>query len=270
MRTRHAIWDAAPSRLRFGFAAPSRLRFGMAAILTAWTTGPALGQTTSLRARCASTQPSFSTGETPVPHGRPVPQASGREAPAYEGNRTLEKHSLIAVAVTPPKTFKVHDLITVIVRQQRKFESDADQDSKRKFELQSELDAFLKFTGGGVGAAEFRRGKPNVDYKYDSKVTNEAGKNREDKLTTRITAEIIDVKPNGNLVLQATAELRFDEEKNRMTLTGTCRQTDVTPDNTVLSTQLADLMIKDENAGAVKDGSSRGWLTRTLDLLKPI
>ena len=170
----------------------------------------------------------------------------------------------------PPKTFKVHDLITIIVRQQRKYESDAEQESKSKFEISSELDAFLKFIDGGVGSAAFRRGHPNIDYKFDSRLKNEADKEREDKLTTRITAEIIDVKPNGNLVLQARNEIKFDNDTAIMTLTGTCRQVDVSPDNTVLSTQLADLRIDNINTGAVRDGARRGWLTQVLDFLKPL
>jgi flagellar L-ring protein precursor FlgH len=212
-------------------------------------------QTTSLRKRHATTQPA---------------DARSREATAYEGNKTLESNSLIAVPVPPPKGFQVNDLITIIVRHQRSFESDADMESKKKFQIQSELDAFLKFTDGGWGATNFRRGKPNVDYKFDSKVTNEAGTSRDDRLTTRITAEIVDVKPNGTIVLQARNEVKFEDETSVMTLTGICRKEDVTPDNSVLSTQLADLRIDVQNSGAVRDGSRRGWLTTLLDVLRPV
>jgi flagellar L-ring protein precursor FlgH len=54
-----------------------------------------------------------------------------------------------------------------------------------------------------------------------------------------------------------------------MTLTGTCRSEDITPDNTVLSTQIAELEIKVTNSGAVRDGSRRGWITRLLDIVRP-
>ena len=55
-----------------------------------------------------------------------------------------------------------------------------------------------------------------------------------------------------------------------MTLTGICRKEDITPDNSILSTQLADLRIDVQNSGAVRDGSRRGWLTTILDVLRPI
>jgi flagellar L-ring protein precursor FlgH len=217
----------------------------------------ASAQSTSLRRRYATTtQPA---------------QESRREADAYQGNPVLERHSLIAVTPVPPKQFKVHDLITIVVREQRTFEADGSLETKKRFEIQSELDAFIKCcVEGGVGASVFRRGKPNIDYKFGSRVKNEADKEREDRFTTRITAEIIDVKPNGTLVLQARGQLKFDDEVSVMTLTGTCRKEDVTPDNSILSTQLADKRISVENTGAVRDGSRRGWLTFILDVLRPI
>ncbi len=217
-------------------------------------TSSAFAQTTSLAKRRATTQPARETT---------------REESEYQGNPTLEKHSLIAVEVRPPKKFQVHDLITVIVRQQTKFESDGKLNTKKEAGIESTIDAFINFIEGGIGAATFRRGKPNIKYELESEVKNKADKDREDSLTTRITAELIDVKPNGNLVLEARGRQQFEDEVTVMTLTGVCRSVDVTPDNTVLSTQLADLDLKVKNSGAVRDGSSRGWLLKILDKIKP-
>ncbi len=226
------------------------------AMLATGAAQTALAQSTSLRRPATTT--------------RPVLSASSREAVEYQGNKVLERHSIIAVPVDPPKTFEVYDLITIIVRQQRSFESDATQETKRKFDVTSQLDAFIKFIDGGVGASTFARGKPNIDYRYQEKSKNEGDKDREDRFITRITAEIIDVKPNGNLVLQARNYLKFDRDVMEMTLTGTCRKSDVTPDNTILSTQLADLRIDNQNGGAVRDASKDGWVTRILGFTRPV
>jgi flagellar L-ring protein precursor FlgH len=223
------------------------------AAMTAAST--AAGQTTSVRKR-----------QTP---GAPT-QESKREARERPGNRVLEAHSMVAVPVEPPKTLKVHDLITIIVRQQRTYESDGELQTKKRFEIASQLDAFIKFMDGGIGASTFSRGKPNIDYRFGQRIKNESDKDREDRLITRITAEIIDVKPNGTLVVQARSEIRFENEVAKTTLTGTCRKEDVTPDNTVLSTQLANLAFDAHNSGAVRDGSRRGWLVRFLDLIRPV
>ncbi|MHC4063066.1 MAG: flagellar basal body L-ring protein FlgH, partial [Planctomycetota bacterium] len=188
----------------------------------------------------------------------------------YQGNPLLERSSLIAIKVKPPKQFKVHDLITIIVRQQKRYESEAELESRKKFEIESTLDAFIKHLDGGIGAAAFRRGKPNIDYEFKSRLRNEGDNSREDTFITRISGKIVDVKPNGNLVIQASSRIDHEEESAVVTLTGECRSTDVTPDNTVLSTQVAELRITVENTGAVRDAASRGWITKLLDWLKPI
>ena len=73
---------------------------------------------------------------------------------------------------------------------------------------------------------------------------------RDDTFTGRITAEVIDVKPNGTLILQATEEIKTDEEEQRVTLIGTCRVDDITPDNTVLSNQIYNLSLNKQHKGA--------------------
>ena len=232
----------------------------VALLLAVGLGSPVLAQTSSIGKRAART-----TEASVEPTAGSV-----REAAAYQGNPFLEAYSLIAVPLKPPKEFRPHDVITIIVRQQKKFEADGDIESKKKFEIESTLDAFLKFIDDGIGASTFRRGKPNVDYEFESRIKNEGDTTREDIFTTRISGHIVDIKPNGNLVIEAKSHIRHDEEEALVTVTGVVRSTDVTPDNTVLSTQIANLSIDVKNTGAVRDASTRGWITRLLDFLKPV
>ena len=220
----------------------------------------AVAQTSSLGKRAAKAEPAPAG-----PHA-----ASTRETDQCKGNPVLEERSLIAVKVQPPKQLKVHDLITIIVRQQKKFEADSELETKKDFDIKSELEAFFKPIDGGLGATTFYRGHPNVDYKFGTRLKSEGDATREDTFVTRVTGEIVDIKPNGNLVIEAVSRIQHDEEIAHVTLTGQCRSVDVTPDNTILSTQLADLRINVQNAGAVKDAATRGWIPKLLDSLKPI
>jgi flagellar L-ring protein precursor FlgH len=198
-----------------------------------------------------------------------IPKMPPREAPQIPRNATYEHYSWITLRPVPPKKYKVGDLITIIVRERRRFEADADLETKTKFDILSELDAFLKFTDGGVGEATFTRGKPNVDFRFDKRHKTEGDTIRRDSLTMRLAGKIIDVKPNGLLVLEARARVQHDEEISTITLTGTCRKEDVTADNTVLSTQIAEKNVVVQNKGAIRDASTRGWIHKLLDLLKP-
>ena len=201
---------------------------------------------------------------------RETPPVTPREEPRIKRNAVYERYSWITLKPAPPKTYKVGDLITIIVRERRQFEADAELETKRQFDAKSELDAFLKPVEGGIGAAGFRRGKPNVDFRFDTKLKTEGDAAREDRLTFRLSGKIIDVKPNGLLVIEARARVQHDDEVSTITLTGMCRKEDMSADNTILSTQIADKNIVVANEGAIRAAARRGWITRLLDLLRPI
>lgn len=197
------------------------------------------------------------------------PKPEAREASKKNINPVYERYSWSSVAPVPPKTFKVNDLITIVVRHRSLFEADAEVNTRKIWNFSTQLDAFFKFTTGGLGAATFQRGAPNVDFQLNDRLRSIGEKDREDRLTTRITAKIIDVKPNGNLVVEGRGWLGFDEEVNTITILGTIRKSDVTPDNTVLSTQIADLTIDMNNEGLVRSATRHGWIRRMMNWLRP-
>lgn len=226
-------------------------------ILTVISFGEVSAQTSSIGARKRQVEASQPKKVTP------------REAPAKPRNAVYEAYSWITIRPKPPKTFQPGNLITIIVRQSKRYEADAELKTKKELKIKNQLDAFIKLTGGGVGASEFQRGQPNVDFRFSNELKGDADASREDRLTTRLTVTIIDVKPNGTLVLEGKSRLDHDEENSLVTLTGICRKEDVSPDNTVLSTQIANLVLTVENKGALRSATSRGWVSKIMDYLKP-
>lgn len=200
--------------------------------------------------------------------GRPL-AALPRHLVERRGNPVLERYSWVAVEPLKPATFEIGDLVTVIVREQRRYKAEAEFESEKEFTLNSQVDAFLKFTNGGLGATGFQRGRPNIGYRFSQESEGEAESERKDRLTTRITARIIDVKPNGTLVLEAKDEIGNDEEISTITLTGICRKEDVTANNTVLSTQVANKSIRIVNQGRLSKATRRGWLAKLFDAISP-
>lgn len=92
---------------------------------------------------------------------------------------------------------------------------------------------------------------------------------RTDTLTARITGEVVDVKPNGTLVVQARKSIRTDEEEQQFVMTGICRAEDVAADNTVLSNQMYDLQLQKNHKGTVRSATKRGLLGQLLDFVNP-
>jgi flagellar L-ring protein precursor FlgH len=89
--------------------------------------------------------------------------------------------------------------------------------------------------------------------------------NRSDDFTARVTAEIVDIKPNGLLVLEARREIVNDGESQIIVLSGLCRPEDVDANNQVTSQRIADAVIKKTTTGQLRDTGEKGVLAKVLD-----
>lgn len=85
--------------------------------------------------------------------------------------------------------------------------------------------------------------------------------------TARMTAKVTKVLPNGALELQGQRTIQTNADKQTITLTGLVRQEDITTDNSVLSTAIADAQIKTEGKGPVGDRQKEGLISKLLKLL---
>lgn len=213
----------------------------------------------------ATSQPAYRSD--PVPVG--VRSTLAAERPETKPNAVLLHLSPMAVSKPEPLKIKVHDLLTIIVRESKTATTDSKLQSKKDWKVDTILDKWVRLTDENrLVPAKFEAGKPAAAFNLKNDYKGDGKYDRRDELTTRITARVIDVKPNGNLVLEATKQIAVDDEGYLITLTGECRSRDVTADNTVLSTQIADPEIIVQHSGAVRDATRRGWLMRGLDLLR--
>lgn len=217
-----------------------------------------------------ATQPAGGMGGMPLPGAIPVAQSPGALDGPPPRNPVLLATSPIAIAPPEPRLIKVHDQITVIVREEKRAMTDAKLKSEKKWEMEAELRKWFRLNPEDHLVAQEFDPTPGADFDFDNKYEGKGRVDRADSLTFRITATVIDVKPNGNIVLEAKNTVRVDEETTIITLTGTCRTDDVTPQNTVLSTQLADGHIDVQHTGAARDAARRGWLMRLFDFIRPL
>ncbi len=185
-----------------------------------------------------------------------------------EAPRPLQGVSLMYVEEPKARKFQTHDIITIIVNETSVQSSSQTVDTKKNYTLNDQLTQFpslpalLQFQlANGIGTPV------NVDVESHNKFKGEGTYDRADRFTAKISATIIDVKPNGVLVLEAKKTRSADEESQTMVLSGTCRQEDVTNANTVLSSQLADLTLVQKNEGQIKDTATKGFIPRILEAI---
>ena len=179
--------------------------------------------------------------------------------------------SFHAVPEPQPRTLRKHDQVTIIVREESAFSSKGRSELKKEAEFEARLEEFIKLKvrnaeieGGGIGGAT-----PSVRATGRRDFKGEGTVNRTDSFTTRVQAEVVDVKPNGTLILQARSHIKTDDEERYFVLTGSCRVEDVNADNTILSTQLFDKDLRHTSKGTVRESTRRGWLSHLLDAVSP-
>ncbi len=243
---------------------------------------PAWGQDARSAPQSATGQPA--TGPGPRPDTRTLMQASGGSLlqatvtppdntgggsdPAGTGH--TPSYSLYAVPDVDPHVLKKHDLVNIVVREQSTSATGGQSNQQRAVDFDAKVDQFVQFKLASLslyGLAGNNLPEAHLEGQRDFQGTGEY--DRSDTMTTRLEAEVIDVKPNGTLVIQARRHMRIDEEEINVTLTGVCRVQDVDATNSVLSTDMHDLNLQKTTTGQVRDTTKRGVLHQLLDLINP-
>jgi flagellar L-ring protein precursor FlgH len=193
-------------------------------------------------------------------------------APQQAAPLTLENSSFMYRQLPPEAQFRelqLYDIITVIVDYRSSLISEGDAKSKRNLSFNAVLSDWLKFDGKNIVPAPQDNGDPRIRGQLDSQYKTEADVSARDALTFRIAASVVDIRPNGNLVIEARSEVQHDDEVWEQSLTGVVRRQSIGPDRTVRSDDVAEKRIRIRKKGFVHDGIERGWFTKWYDCWKP-
>jgi len=207
-------------------------------------------------------------GETRVSRSATA-AAIASQAPAKE--RAGEPGSLFAVQAPEPRAFAVHDLVTIVVSEQSKSKSSSDAKAEKSYDMSAAVDAWISMDptsfGSGFLSPMDSGDLPAVGAGGDKKFKGKGNYARTDDFTARVTAEIVEIRPNGLLVLEARREIVNDGETQVIMLSGICRPEDVDTSNQVTSQRVADAVIKKLTTGQLRDTSEKGVIAKLLDTI---
>jgi flagellar L-ring protein precursor FlgH len=79
-------------------------------------------------------------------------------------------------------------------------------------------------------------------------------------ISTRLSARVVEVTPNGILVVEGLKDISVNSERQTISVRGLVRPSDLTTANTVLSTQVAGLQVKVNGKGVVGDAVKRPFV----------
>ena len=86
-------------------------------------------------------------------------------------------------------------------------------------------------------------------------------------VTGRVSVTVTEVQPNGNMVVEGTQSIWQNKDEHKITLHGIVRRDDVTADNTVPSTKVADATVKFDGKGPLNAKQRQGILTQIFNIL---
>jgi flagellar L-ring protein precursor FlgH len=152
---------------------------------------------------------------------------------------------------TDAKAFRLHDVVSVVVSESLAASTDGQVKNSRASNANSGLTSLF-------GALKTSNAMQNlVGMNASSGLTAQGQSTTNSSLATTFGAEVVDVLPNGMLVVQATRQLTFSQQTQLIRLRGLVRPEDVSAQNQVQSTAMTDLELEVTGKGIVNDSTYR-------------
>ena len=89
------------------------------------------------------------------------------------------------------------------------------------------------------------------------------------QLGGQISVTVAEVRRNGTILVKGTKRLLLSQGEEWVQISGIVRIADITQDNTVLSTQVADAHVVYTGNGSIGRASREGWLSKFFSIINP-
>lgn len=162
----------------------------------------------------------------------------------------------------------VGDILTIMVQENSTANKDNGTTTERQSSLTAAITSFL-YSPASSGLLTKGGQLPAIDYSSDHKHSGTGTIKDSESIVAEIAVRIVDVLPNGNLVVEGKRDTAFSGEHQTIILRGVVRSEDVASNNTVLSYNVADATIQIIGKGTVSDSQNKGWFNRFWDKVNP-
>ena len=153
------------------------------------------------------------------------------------------------------KAHRVGDVVTIIIAEATTANATSKIDANNKSEVSG---------GPGLGILALIS-----DWGLDAenKFQGDGRTTRTGNLRAEITARIIEVLHNGDYRLSGTRMVNINGERQLIEISGICRERDIGPDNSILSTYIADAQIAYSGSGPINAASQPGIISKIVNWL---
>ncbi len=212
-----------------------------------------------LSAGCSATSP------PPVAEAVPSDASGGSEGmymkmPSEEGSIFSGRTGML---FSDQRAKRIGDTIIVDIVENASSKLDANTDLTRESNMEVNVpysSNMLNFLPDPVNVLS---SKTKNDFK------GKGSSDRKGQITASIGASVVNVLPNGNVVIDGKREMTVNNETQYITVSGVVRPEDIGSDNHVKSTFLADAKIAYSGSGVISDKQRPGWFARIFDKIWP-
>lgn len=163
----------------------------------------------------------------------------------------------------------VGDIVTVHIDISDKAKIDNSTSIGRSSSEDFGIDAFGGIVKSIAGVVPNMDAATLVGFGNTSKSSGNGSVNRNEVLSLKVAAIIIQKLPNGNLVIEGKQEVRVNFEVRELIITGIVRPSDISSDNTIDSSRIAEARISYGGRGHISNMQQARYGKQVLDVLLP-
>lgn len=197
----------------------------------------------------------------------PLQQQMEKPRPNYSGGSIWQASSSGLV-----EDFKARargDIVTVVITEQASASKQATTGTSRTTAISAGIPNFLGLETNMTGIKNWMDLSKLVNADTSSKYDGSGSTTRKENLNATISARVVDVLANGNLLIEGRRNVMVNHEDQIIVLEGTVRPKDISAENIVNSAQIADARITYSGKGIISDRQKPGWLMNIVDYVWP-
>jgi len=188
----------------------------------------------------------------------PIVRPVAPKPASYENGSLFQQRSISLFE--DPKPYRIGDIITIILQESTSASKNADTSTKKEDEISMAAPTIF-------GAPVTYKGNDilQMDIAPEREFSGESDSSQSNSLTGEITVTVVDILPNDNLVVQGEKWFVLNQGKEYIRIAGVIRPQDVSPDNTLQSSKLADAQIAYSGEGFLADANNQGWFGQFMN-----
>ena len=172
-------------------------------------------------------------------------------SPAYSEN-LYEENAWPALA-SDQTARQVGDLVTVVVYENSSTSNVAQSGTRKSQSL-----------NGGLSAGSINE---NGGLSFGGGFSGQAEERRSGQVIAQLSVTVTEVLPNGDFVITGTQKIKMDKGYTEIGIKGRIRTVDLTSDNRILSSRIADAKINYDGKGFVARGAKPGIISQIFSFL---